>query len=435
MIIIITLINNVKQIYTAGKDNEIIEEGYILINNNKIKEIGQKENLDSETKKSVDQIIDASEKIALPGFINTHTHAAMTLLRGYADDLPLQTWLEDKIWPFESKLRQDDIYWGTLFAIIEMIKSGTTTFTDMYFQMDQAAKAVKESGIRAVLSEGLIEDNDGIEGLNQSVDFAVNYNGQAEKRITTMLAPHSPYTCSVDYLQRVIEKSDEYNLPINIHLAETKTEVDIISDRNNTTPVRFLNNIGLLDRPTLAAHCVHVDSNEIDILAEKNIGIAYNPLSNMKLGSGIAPINKMLKKNMNVGFGTDGAASNNNLDLIEDAKIGSYLQKVNNLDASLLNTDKLLKMLTINGAKALQLRQLGCLEEGYKADLNLIDINKSTRFYPHHNNLSNFFYSALSDCIDTVIINGKIIMKDRELLTIDESIVRKEIEKRAAELA
>ena len=317
MIIIITLINNIKQIYTAGNNNEIIEDGYILIDDEIIKEIDEKENLTSKKKKSVDQIIDASEMIALPGFINTHTHAAMTLLRGYADDLPLQTWLEDKIWPFESKLRKDDIYWGTLFAIIEMIKSGTTTFTDMYFQMEQAGKAVKETGIRAVLSEGLIEDNDGIEGLNHSVDFAVNWNGQAEGRITTMLAPHSPYTCSTEYLQNIIIKSEENNLPINIHLAETKTEVDIISDRNKTSPVRFLKEIGLLDRPTLAAHCVHIDSNELDILAEKNTGIAYNPLSNMKLGSGIAPVSQMLERNLNVGLGTDGAASNNNLDLLE----------------------------------------------------------------------------------------------------------------------
>lgn len=419
------LIKDIEEIYT-NQDRRVIKNGYIIIEGNIIKEIGS----DYEYKKETyfDKIIDAGGKIAIPGLINTHTHAAMTLLRGYADDLPLQTWLEEKIWPYEAELSEDDIYWGTKLAILEMIKNGITTFTDMYFQMDKVAQAVNQTGIRAVLTQGLIEANDGMEGLEASLQFCLKWNDQADGRISTMLAPHAPYTCSSNYLKEIIKYSSKFNLPINIHVAETKLEYEESLKTHGLSPVKYLDKIGLFNQPVLAAHCVYVDEDDIQILARKNVGVAYNPKSNMKLGSGVAPIKKMLEAGINVGIGTDGAASNNNLDLIEEVKIGSYLQKVSNLDPTALNTWEMLDMLTYYGARSIKINKLGKLEENYLADLILININSSPSQYPHHNNLSNLLYAGNGKDISDVIINGQIVMENRNLLTIDEEEVYHNVE-------
>ena len=427
------LIENIEEIYTVD-NNKIIENGYIIINNGIIKEIDKMEELKITDKEKFDKIIDANGKVAIPGLINTHTHSSMTLLRGYADDLPLKEWLENKIWPFESRLRKGDFYWGTKLAILEMIKTGTTTFSDMYFSMDEIAKAVKETGIRAVLSEGLIEGNDGEEGLKNSVRFAKEWNNKANGRITTMLAPHSPYTCSRDYLKKIVNKADEIGVPIHTHLAETENEVKITEEKYDKSPTKFLKDVNFFSVPIVAAHCIYLDESDMEILAENNVGVTHNPLSNMKLGSGIANISKMIDKGINVGLGTDGVASNNNLDLFEEAKIAAYLQKVDKKDPSLINTNDLLRMLTINGAKILKIDNLGKLKENYIADLVLLDINKSSYFYPHHNNLSNIFYSSNSNSVNTVIINGKIVLEEGNLLTMKENEIFQEVEKRAGEL-
>ncbi|HKL75763.1 MAG TPA: amidohydrolase family protein [Halanaerobiales bacterium] len=428
------LIENIDEIYTADNDNKVIKNGYIIINNGIIEKINKMKEIQQENKKQFDKIIDAEDKVAIPGLINTHTHSSMTLLRGYADDLPLKEWLETKIWPFESRLRKDDFYWGTKLAILEMIKTGTTTFSDMYFSMDEIAKAVKETGIRAVLSEGLIEENDGEKGLQNSIRFAKEWNNKANGRIKTMLAPHSPYTCSREYLKRIVNKADEIGVPIHTHLAETENEVKITKEKYGKSPTKFLEDVNFFSVPILAAHCIYLDESDMEILAENNVGVAHNPLSNMKLGSGIANITKLIDKGINIGLGTDGVASNNNLDLFEEAKIAAYLQKVDKKDPSLINTNDLLKMLTINGAKVLGIDNLGKLKEKYIADLVLLDINKSSYFYPHHNNLSNIFYSSNSNSVNTVIIDGKVVLEDGNLLTMEENKVFQEVERRASEL-
>ena len=428
------LIENIDEIYTADNDNKVIKNGYIIINNGIIEKIHKMKEIQQENKKQFDKIIDAEDKVAIPGLINTHTHSSMTLLRGYADDLPLKEWLETKIWPFESRLRKDDFYWGTKLAILEMIKTGTTTFSDMYFSMDEIAKAVKETGIRAVLSEGLIEENDGEKGLQNSIRFAKEWNNKANGRIKTMLAPHSPYTCSREYLKRIVNKADEIGVPIHTHLAETENEVKITKEKYGKSPTKFLEDVNFFSVPILAAHCIYLDESDMEILAENNVGVAHNPLSNMKLGSGIANITKLIDKGINIGLGTDGVASNNNLDLFEEAKIAAYLQKVDKKDPSLINTNDLLKMLTINGAKVLGIDNLGKLKEKYIADLVLLDINKSSYFYPHHNNLSNIFYSSNSNSVNTVIIDGKVVLEDGNLLTMEENKVFQEVERRASEL-
>jgi len=428
------LIENIDEIYTADNDNKVIKNGYIIINNGIIEKINKMKEIQQENKKQFDKIIDAEDKVAIPGLINTHTHSSMTLLRGYADDLPLKEWLETKIWPFESRLRKDDFYWGTKLAILEMIKTGTTTFSDMYFSMDEIAKAVKETGIRAVLSEGLIEENDGEKGLQNSIRFAKEWNNKANGRIKTMLAPHSPYTCSREYLKRIVNKADEIGVPIHTHLAETENEVKITKEKYGKSPTKFLEDVNFFSVPILAAHCIYIDESDMEILAENNVGVTHNPLSNMKLGSGIANITKLIDKGINIGLGTDGVASNNNLDLFEEAKIAAYLQKVDKKDPSLINTNDLLKMLTIKGAKVLGIDNLGKLKEKYIADLVLLDINKSSYFYPHHNNLSNIFYSSNSNSVNTVIIDGKVVLEDGNLLTMEENKVFQEVERRASEL-
>lgn len=428
------LIKNITEIYTMDNENPVIDNGYIIIEENKIKEIGSLQSKPDLDNSNFNEVIDGSGKIALPGLINLHTHSSMTLLRGYADDMPLQSWLEDKIWPAEAKLTAEDIYWGSMLAIMEMIKTGTTTFTDMYFQMHKIGEAVNETGIRAVLGQGLIEANDGEKGLTEARKFCRNWNGAAEGRISTVLSPHAPYTCSDDYLKKIINSAVELNLPINIHVAETCQEVETIKQQYGKSPVGFLEEIGLFTVPTLAAHCVYVDKEDIEILAKRDVGVAYNPMSNMKLGSGIAPVCEMLNNGVLVGIGTDGVSSNNNLDLIEEARIGSYLQKVNQLDSTILDIYTCLDLLTVNGAKILNLNNLGLLKEGFLADVVLFDIKSAVNYYPHYNNLSNLFYAGNGRDVSTVVVNGKVLYNNNQLMTIDEEKVYYKIEERVHQL-
>jgi len=418
------LIKNINEIYTG---EELIKEGWIAIEGNRITGLGKK-NTDPDKSKFT-HVLEARDQIALPGLYNLHTHAAMTLLRGYADDLPLQQWLEEKIWPQEAKLESEEIYWGTKLAILEMISTGTTAFMDMYFQMDHVATAVEESGIRAILSEGLIEANDGEEGLLKSLEFCKRWQGKARGRIRTMLGPHAPYTCSREYLIKIGELARANNLSLHIHIAETRKEYEDFLNTYGSTPVQYLDSFGFFENRVLAAHCVYLDEKDMEIFAENDVNVAYNPGSNMKLGSGIAPVNEMLKRGINVGFGTDGTASNNNLDLIEEARMGSYLQKVNNCLPTALGLDDILKMLTINGAKALGLEDAGRIKEGYLADLVLVNIKESSYYYPHHNNLSNLFYAGNGRDVDTVIIDGSLVYKNKEFLTMDVEEIYYQVEK------
>ena len=412
------LIKDIAEIYTMN--NQVIKDGYIIIEENLISEIGSHINKDN---KNFDEIIKADQMIALPGLVNTHTHSAMTLLRGYADDLPLEKWLQEKIWPLESKLTEDYIYWGSKLAILEMIRTGTTTFTDMYFQMHKVGEAVIESGIRAVLSQGLIEANDGEKGLKEAKEFTEEWNDKAGGRIKTILGPHATYTCSPDYLVQIADIAKGLDVPITIHVAETREETNIIKEKYKCSPVKYLDKINLFTVPTIAAHCVHISQDDINILKNNNVGISHNPMSNMKLGSGVAPIAELLKNDVKVALGTDGVSSNNNLDMIEEARFASYLQKVTNYDPTVMDVDSLLKMLTVNGADILKLNSLGKIKEGFIADIILINMEKNTAYYPHHNNLSNLIYAGKGNDVSTVIVDGNIIMKEGIIKTIDEEEV------------
>src|SRR5699024_6953850 len=247
--------------------------------------------------------------VALPGLINGHTHIGMSLLRNYADDLPLHDWLTQKIWPVEAKLIGKDVYWGSMLSIVEMIRSGITCFADMYFFMEEVGKAIEESGIRGVLSRGTIEEDDeklNKEKIEYTRDLYKNWHGKANNRIKVMVAPHAPYTCSPDYLKELIALADELNAGIHIHLSETKKEVDDSFEEHEKSPIKHVYDLGLFKRPTLAAHCVHVSSEDIEILKKNNVQVVNNPTSNLKLASGFAPVEEMLNKGVNVALGTDG---------------------------------------------------------------------------------------------------------------------------------
>ncbi|MGB9857926.1 MAG: amidohydrolase [Dictyoglomaceae bacterium] len=410
------------------KDEEVISEINILIKNDRIEYIGK------EVPKDFDYVINGKDKIVMPGLVNTHTHLAMTLFRGFADDLPLKEWLETKIWPYEARLTAEDVYWGSLLGALEMIKSGTIAFADMYFYMDEVAKVVEESGLKANLSWGMIATlGDEDKRLKESLNFAERWHKSCNGRILVSLAPHAPYTCPPKFLEKVIDKAIQYNLGIHTHLAETEGEVKEIKERYGETPIRLMEKIGLFNVPTISAHCVFVDSEEIDILAERKVGVAHNPQSNLKLASGIAPLKEMIKKGVKVGLGTDGPSSNNNLDMWEEIRLSAILHKGCTKDPTAIPAVLALKMATKNGMEILGWTDSGSIEVGKKADLILIDFKKP-HFFPRFNLISHLVYSANSSDVDTVIVDGKILMEKREVKTLDEERIIFETEKRAFEL-
>lgn len=413
------LIKNTRILTVDANNLEQIIDGDILIEGQYIKSIGIVENYGPDV-----EIINGNNCLALPGLVNCHTHAAMTLLRSYADDMELMPWLEQKIWPQEDKMGAKHMYWGSMLAVLEMIKSGTTTFADMYFFMDEVAKAVEESGMRAVLARGLIGFKDSsYTALKESEEFINTWQGTASGRIKCMLGPHAPYTCPPDYLAKVLESAHKLNVGIHIHLAETKQEFTDIRKQYGKTPIKHSYDLGLFEVPVLAAHCVHLTEEDIEILAEVKAGIAHNPTSNMKLASGMAPVPQLLEAGVKMGIGTDGTASNNNLNMIEEMHIASLLHKVSWGDPTVLPAFQVLQMGTIGGAKVLNLAQeIGSLEVDKKADIILIDTNQP-HLCPNYNLVANLIYSAQGADVKTSIIDGQIVMKDRQVLTIDEEKV------------
>ncbi|MDD6285315.1 MAG: amidohydrolase family protein [Methanobacteriaceae archaeon] len=416
------------------KDTTILSDsiikGSVLVVDNKIEEIST--NL---VDKDADIVINGQNKITMPGLINTHSHVAMTLLRGVGDDQDLQTWLNEYIWPREAKLNEELVYAGSKLAMAEMIKTGTTTFNDMYFYMEKTAKAVEESGMRALLGYGMIDlfdEKKRKSELNETKKFIDKCHNTADGRIQVAVAPHAPYTCSEEILKESKKLADTHNLKLHIHVSETKQEVTDLQKERNETPFEYLNNIGLLDENTIAAHGVWTTPEEMKILKEKDVSISHNPSSNMKLASGIAPVNNYIKNGINVGIGTDGVSSNNNLDMFSEMKLTALLQKVNTLDPKVLPAKETFDMATKNGAKALGVNS-GKIKEGKLADIIIVNTNVP-HMTPVRNPLSNIIYSALGTDVDTVICDGKILMENKELKTINEKEVISDAINAAAEL-
>ncbi|MDU4961404.1 MAG: amidohydrolase [Sporomusaceae bacterium] len=378
--------------------------------------------------------LDCSGKLAIPGFVNTHTHAAMTLFRSYADDMLLMDWLKKKIWPAEANLTGDDVYWGTLLAIAEMLKAGTTAFADMYFFMDDVARAVAETGMRASLARGMagVAPN-GEQALTESESFYNQFHGAADGRITVMLGPHAPYTCPPDYLRKVTALSEKLGAKIHIHLSETAGEVADCLKEHGKTPIALMEEVGLLERGVLAAHCVHVTAADIELMAKRQVRVAHNPGSNLKLASGIAPVADMLEAGLCVGLGTDGASSNNNLDMLEEVRLAALLQKTIRQDPLLLPAKTALALGCENGARCLGLSLTGQIAAGWRADITLLDMSEP-HWQPRHDCLSLLVYAAQSRDVDTVLVDGRVLLRNRKLVTIDEERLRHEVHKRAMRL-
>ena len=416
-----TLIKNAVLLDMVENEHNIRKTD-ILINDKIIEKIDQNiENLNYEN------VIDANEMIVMPGLVNTHTHLAMSIFRGYKDDRKLMDWLENAIFPVEDKLRPDDIYWNSYLSCIEMIKSGTTTFNDMYFRMDKTIEAVENSGMRGVIAWSITDDSirDKIE---RTREYFYKYNYK-DSKIKIYVSAHAPYTCNPETIKLCVDLAKELNTGIHIHLSETTKEEEIISEKYGQTATEYLNDLDLFDVPVVLAHGIYISDSDLEILKNIRGGISHNPISNCKLSSGICNVTKLRKNGINVGIGTDGIGSTSTLDMFEEMKTAAYLQKINTMEPTSINAYEILKMATIEGAKVLGLDdEIGTVEVGKKADLIFIDNNK-THLYPENDICANLVYSANGADVDTVMIDGKIIMQDRKLLDIDEEKVKEKVDK------
>ena len=381
--------------------------------------------------------IDAKGKVALPGLINCHTHVPMTIFRGLAEDKPLNVWLKETIWPLEARLKPEDIYNGALLGCLEMIKGGTTCFADMYFHEDEVAKAVEKSGLRGVLGEGVIEAGNRVQGekmLARSVSFAKRFRDYADGRVSAMLAPHAVYSCSLELLLKVGEKASQLGVGLHLHLGESEAMLREFEKKNRLSEVEFLNKIGLLNERVLAAHCINLSEKDMHVLSDRKVNAAYVPVANMKLGLSAAKVKDLITLGVNVSLGTDGPASNNSLDLFETMKTGALLQKHAYLDPTVLPAYEALKMATLNGARAVGLeKDVGSLEVGKKADVILVDLAKP-HLTPLHDIYSTIVYSARAADVDTVIVDGKILMQNRQVRSLDEQAVMEKARKTAYDL-
>ncbi|MBB6636593.1 amidohydrolase [Cohnella thailandensis] len=397
--------------------------GDILIDEDRIAEIGP------AIAAEADRVIRGEGMAAMPGLINAHQHTPMSLLRGFSDDLKLMDWLDKKMLPAESRMTPEDIYWGAKLAMAEMIKSGTTAFADMYIHMNEIAIAVEEVGMRASLTRGLVFlENDGGRRMSEALDLVRRWSGQADGRITTMLGPHSPYTVPPQPFSELIALAERENIPIHTHLAETKEEATKIREKYDQTPTEYLYHLGLFEKAhVLLAHGVHLNRRDLGYLRGMRGGVSHNPVSNLKLGCGIAPVAEMAVQGITVGIGTDGAGSAATLDMFEEVRSAAWLQKLDYGDPTKLPAADALQMATAGSAKLLNIgHETGTLEIGKKADIILIDLRKP-HLQPVHNLHSLLAYSANGSDVDTTIVNGKVLMQGRQLLTIDEEELLKQV--------
>lgn len=414
--------------YLDLENEKIIEGADIFIEGNLINKIGN--NLQIKAS----EVIDGNFLLMTPGFVNGHTHLGMSYFRNYADDLKLMDWLENEIWPIENKLTADDIYWSSLLSICENIKSGVTNFCDMYYEMDKVCDATIISGIRGTLTRGLTDnDGKGKEKLKSVRELYNNYHNKANGRIKVVPAPHAIYTCSENFLREISDLSKDLDGIINIHLSETKGEVENSLKEHGMTPISYVNSLGLLDNHVIAAHCVHITDEEIALVKDKKFYPIYNPTSNLKLASGFTPVEKLLKNNIIMGIGTDGDSSNNSQNLLQDMHIGAIVNKAREMDEEAVKAIEILKMATINGQKALGISKAGLIKEDYLADLTVFNL-KSSNFTPKNNLINALVYSATAEDVRDVLCDGKFVMRNRELVNLDEERIKFEVSRHFEEL-
>ncbi|MDS0220353.1 amidohydrolase [Haloarcula sp. S1AR25-5A] len=383
-----------------------------------------------------DDELDASDGLVIPGLVNAHTHVAMTLLRGLADDKPLDAWLQEDIWPVEAELTAEDIRAGAELGLVEMIRSGTTALSDMYFEVEEIAGAVDQAGMRAVLGFTAVtvgKDDEGARAdLQESLDVARQLDGAADGRVRTTFQPHSLTTVGEEYLREFVPKALDDGLSIHLHANETRDEVTPIVDEHGMRPLAYADDVGLLDGDTYVAHGVHVDDSEIDLLAETGTGVAHCPASNMKLASGMAPVQDLLDAGVTVGIGTDGAASNNDLDMFDEMRDAAMLGKLAADDASAVDAGTVVKMATENGASLLGFDS-GRIETGANADLAVIDLD-APHLTPAHDLVSHLAYAVHGSDVRHTVCDGEVLMRDRTVEVFDEQAVRERASEHAAAL-
>jgi 5-methylthioadenosine/S-adenosylhomocysteine deaminase len=412
---------------------KIIDNAAIHIESGRISYVGP---LETAPEFEADETLGGEHLVAMPGLVNTHTHAAMTLCRGYADDMALEPWLNEKIWPFERNLTAQHVYQGTLLAIAEMLRGGTTTFCDMYFHEREGARAAIESGIRMCPGAVLLGF---LPGADQKIraarDFVLELRGAGDGRITPFLAPHSLYTCDAPQWQKIIAVARETGAFITTHASETEREVADVTRDWGQSPIQSLQRIGALEAPLLAAHCVHTDELDREIMQSSPFFVAHNPQSNLKLASGIAPIADYLRRGITVGVAPDGPASNNNLDMWEEMRLAATLHKAATGDPTAVSARQALLMATIEGAKCVGLEtQIGSLEKGKKADICLVDFDQP-HLTPRHNVVSNLVYAAGASDVHSLLVDGRWMVKKGELQTVDIAKVCAQAREMARELA
>ena len=411
-------------VVTMNAERRIIEDGAVAAVGDTIVAIGPRANI--EAKYAAAQTINAGGKLVLPGFINGHTHVPMTLLRGLHDDVTLDEWLRKYIFPAEAKnVTEEFVRWGSRLAAAEQIRGGVTTFADMYYFEDAVAEETKAAGMRGVLGETFIDFPAPDNKTNEAaLDYAEKFlkRWQGDPLIHAAVAPHSIYTCSLKTLQDSAALARKYSAPILIHVAEMKKELDDSRAQNGTTPVQYLDKLGILGPDIVAAHCIFVDETDRKILAQRQVGCVHNPSSNMMLASGVAPVIEERAAGVAVGLGTDGpAGSNNDLDLMEEMDLAAKLQKITKMDPRALGAKTVVEMATIEGARALHMeKEVGSLEAGKKADLILIGLD-APNAVPMYDVYAQLAYALKGSDVETVIIGGRLVMRDKKLLTVDEA--------------
>lgn len=412
------VIKNALAILPQGAE-DVVKETSIYIEGDRIAAIG-----DAPSGFAEDKVIDGKDKLVIPGLINCHTHSYMSFMRNVADDLSFMDWLFGTVDPIEQQMTDEDAYWGANLAIIEMMKSGTTCFNDMQMNIHQTTRAVKESGMRAVICRGLVgSGNDEAGQMRLRQAYEERDAAKDCDRLTFCLGPHAPYTCDDEFLKIVAAEAKREHMGIHMHLSESVSEIEQIQEKYGCTPIALAERCGIFDVPAIAAHCVQVTDEDIDILRRKNVSVVTNPASNMKLGNGFAPIGKMLEKGVNVCLGTDGAASNNCLNMFHELSLLTLIHKGTGRTPQCVSAKEGFRIATINGARALGLEEeIGSIEIGKKADLAILDLNVPS-LTPRNNLIAGLSYSANGSEVDTVIINGQITMEHRKILTMDEQLV------------
>ena len=423
-----TLIENVTAI-TLDEDDSLLRDAAIALEDAEIVAVGQ-----APSDFAPDETIDGRERVALPGFFNAHCHAAMTLERGWAEDLPFDRWLNEKIWTAESALEEEDVYWGAALACCEMIRAGVVAFADHYFWMDQVGRAVEESGMKAHLAwcqfgTGADQEVGGVT-LDGTMDFVRRWHGAGQGRIRCAMGPHSPYMCPPDFLRRVVEAAQELGVGIHLHLAESQEQVANSLEAHGRTPVAHVEALGVFDVPTLAAHCIAVNDEDLRILAQRGVHVAHTPKTYLKLAMGVAPLPWFLEQGVRAALGTDGPASNNDLNMLEVMRIAGLYHKNALGKPEALPRTQLLRLATQAGARAMGFDGSGVLAPGRPADLILLDTS-APHWFPRHDMAAGVVYAAHPSDVTHVFVDGEMVLRDGELTRLDEERIRYEAERRA----